>query len=186
MLTKTERTKKIEDLQNAFSAAKGIYLTDINKLTVEKITQLRGEFRKNGVQYMVVKNTLARIALERCGKKDLTQFLTGPVGVAFCNTEGTVPAKIIRDFHKNNKELLKVKALVVDGTLYDGVQSDKLADIPSREVLLSQLLGCLKAPTANLAGVLAGIISKLAATVDAVREKKEKAGSVGNDVKVDG
>ena len=174
MLTKAERTKQIEVLEAEFKAAKGIYLTDINKLTVDKMTQLRADFRKNGVHYIVVKNSLARIALERCGRAELGKFMTGPVGVALTKTEGMVPAKVIRDFHKANKELLGVRAVFIDGTMFDGGQSDKLADIPSRPELLSQLCGCLKQPPAKLAGVLTGIISKFAATVDAVREQKEK------------
>jgi large subunit ribosomal protein L10 len=136
MATRTERTKTIEALEMEFKEAKGIYLTDINKIDVERITKLRNEIRKKGMKYIVVKNTLARIALERCGKKDLTPFLKGQIGVVVAQQESMAPAKIIRDFQKEcakvNKdlELLPVKVAYIDGTTFSGKETARLADIP--------------------------------------------------------
>jgi large subunit ribosomal protein L10 len=179
MATRTERTKTIEVLEKEFKEAKGIYLTDINKIDVEKITRLRNEIRKKGMKYLVVKNTLARIALERCGKKDLTPFLKGQIGVVVAQQESMAPARIIRDFQKEcaklNKdlELLPVKVAYVDGTTFSGKETARLADIPPREVLLSQLLGVLQAPMAKFAGTLNGVLTTFAGTLDAVKRKKE-------------
>ena len=173
MSTKQERTKKIEMLENEFRGAGGIYLTDINRINVENVTKLRVNFRKKGIKYLVVKNTLARIACERCGKKDLVPFLNGTVGVAFAKSEPLSPAKIIKDFQKDNKDLLGIKVAFVDGTLFNMQDALRLADIPPREVLLAQLLGCLQAPMANLAGTLSGVLSKFAGTIEALKNQKE-------------
>jgi len=173
MSTRTERNEAIAVLENEFQQSQGIYLTDINKIDVEKISRLRVNFRKRGIKYIVVKNTLAKIACERSGKIELVPYLKGPVGVALARQESMVPAKIIKDFQKESKDLLAVKVAYVDGTLFNGDDAVKLADIPSREVLLSQLLGCLQAPLANLAGSLSGILVKFAGTLEGLKVQKE-------------
>jgi len=173
MGSKEQRTKAIDKLENELNGATGIYLTDITKINVAKITRLRGEFRKQGIRYVVVKNSLARKALDRCGKSGINGYFKGQVGVAITKTESTVPARIIKDFHKENKELLGVKVAYVDGEIFSGEQVERLADIPSREVLLSMLLGVFQAPMANLAGALNGVLAKLTGTLEAVRQQKE-------------
>jgi large subunit ribosomal protein L10 len=173
MFTRIERTQKIEVLEKMFGSAIGIYLTDINRISVSRMTALRRAFRKNGLQYVVVKNKLAKIALERCGKPDIVPYLKGQMGVVFAQKEATAPARIIRDFQRDNKDLLGVLAVYVEGTLYDGAACNRLADVPSREVLLAQMLSCLQAPVQNVACALNNVMVKLAATVDAVRAQKE-------------
>jgi len=172
MSTKAERTAVIEELEQAFRSAKGIYVTDNNKITVEVVTRLRTELRKGGVRYIVVKNTLAKEACKRVGIAALSPFFKGPTAIAVASKDGAAPAKVLRDFRKDLKDLLSVRAAYVDGTLFSGAQTEALADLPSREVLLSQLLGVLKAPIGNMAGVLNGILTKFVRTLDAVREKK--------------
>ncbi|MBD3420499.1 MAG: 50S ribosomal protein L10 [Chitinivibrionales bacterium] len=177
MSTKAERTEAIDLLEKDFNEAKGIYFTDFNRVNVEKMTQLRAEFRQQGAKYKVVKNTLASIALERCGKKDLIAYLKGPVGIATHDSEPTAPAKVIKDFHKANKDLLPCNAAMIEGTVFDADQVDKLADMPSKDVLLSLLLSALKAPVTNFAGALNGILTKFAGTLEAVKNKKESENS---------
>ncbi len=172
MSTRSERNTVIEKLEKDFREASGLYLADNHKINVGKITQLRATFRKAGVQYVVVKNKLARNAVQRIGRDDLAPYFKGPTGVAFVKGESTGPAKIIRDFQKENKDLLQLKVACVDGTVFKGEEALRLADIPSREVLLSQLLGCLQAPVGNFAGVLNGILTKLTGTLTALKDKK--------------
>jgi len=175
MSTKAERTAVIEELENAFRNARGIFIADNNKINVEKVTKLRSELRKNGIQFIVVKNTLAKEAAKRVGIEVLNSHFKGPTAVAVATGEGTAPAKVIRDFQKDNKDLLSLKAAYVDGSVFSAGDALKLADIPSREVLLSQLLGCLQAPIGKFAGVLNGILSKFVGTLEAVKEKKNAA-----------
>jgi large subunit ribosomal protein L10 len=176
MATKNERTEMIEQLAAKFNAACGIYLTDFTGIGVEKITKFRRNLRASGGRFIVVKNTLARKAFEKCGKEALVPYLKGPVGVAFTEKEGTAPAKIIKDFQKENKELLPLRVALVDGTLFSAADAIRLAALPSREVLLSQLLSCLQAPMASLACTLSGVLTKFVATLDAVKVKKEANG----------
>lgn len=172
MSTKVERTAVIDELEKAFSNASGIYVTNNNRINVEKVTKLRVDLRDSGIQFIVVKNTLAKAALARCGKDSLSPYLKGPTAVAVAKNDPTVPAKIIKDFQKDNKDLLELKAAYVEGSLFNGPDALRLAELPSREVLLSQLLGCLKAPIGNFAGALNGILTKFVGVLEAVKEKK--------------
>jgi large subunit ribosomal protein L10 len=173
MATKTERTETIDELVEVFQQASGIYLTDFSGIGVEKITKFRKDLRASGSRYLVVKNTLARKALEKCGKASLAPHFKGPVGVAVAQKDGTVPAKIIKDFQKDNKDLLSLKVAYVDGTLFNAEDAIRLAALPSREVLLAQLLSCMQAPMANFVGTLGGILNKLVGTLEAVKTQKE-------------
>ncbi|MDO5576770.1 MAG: 50S ribosomal protein L10 [Fibrobacter sp.] len=175
MSSRVERESVVAELENEFRNATGIYLADNNKINVEKITKLRADLRNNGIRVIVVKNTLAKKACERVGKETLSPFFKGPTVVAITKNEGTAPAKIIKEFQKDNKDLFTFKVSYVDGSIFTAEDTAKLADIPSREVLLSQLLGCLQAPMQNFAGALNGILSKLVGTLEAVKEQKSSA-----------
>jgi large subunit ribosomal protein L10 len=172
MATKNERTTIIDELEKDFREAKGLFLADNHKINANKITQLRAEFRKAGIRYIVVKNTLAQNAAKRIGREELASFFKGPTAVALSKHEGTAPAKIIRDFQKENKDLLRLKVACVDGTVFGADDALRLADLPGREVLLAQLLGCLQAPMGKLAGSLSGIVTKLVGTLTALKDKK--------------
>ncbi|MBD3314898.1 MAG: 50S ribosomal protein L10 [Chitinivibrionales bacterium] len=176
MIARSERQKRVDEFEGAFADAVGIYLTDFTGVDVEKITKLRSELRAAGARYIVVKNSLARIALTKCGIEGLTDYVKGPVGVAVIKEDATAPAKIIRDFNKEHKDLLNLRAAYVEGTVFEAQDALRLADLPSRDVLLSQLLSCLQAPMTNLAGSLNGIMSKFVRVVAAVRDKKEQEG----------
>ena len=171
MSTKAERTASIERLEKEFKEARGIYLADNNKINVAQVTKLRANLRKKGMRFLVVKNTLAKAAAKKSGKDSIESYFNGPTAVLIATTDAAAPAKLIKDFQKDNKDLLTVKAAYVDGTFFNADQVLKLADIPSREVLLAQLLGCFKAPMGNLAGVLSGILVKFVRTLDALKEK---------------
>ena len=170
--TKIERTAAIDKLEKEFREARGIYLADNNKINVAQVTRLRADMRKKGMRFLVVKNTLARIAAKKSGKEAIGSYFKGPTAVIITKNDAAAPAKVIRDFQKDNKDLLKVTTAYVDGSIFNGAQVLQLADIPSREVLLAQLLGCLKQPMSSLAGVLNGIMTKFVRTLDALREKK--------------
>jgi large subunit ribosomal protein L10 len=180
MSTRSERTKSIEVLEKEFKDAKGIYLTDNNKIDVARISKVRVALRKKGMKYIVVKNTLAKIAAEKSGKKELMPYFKGQIGVVVAPQDGMAPAKIIKDFQKefakDQKELLEVKVAYVDGTTFSGKDTARLAEIPPREVLLSQLLGVLSAPMTKFAQTLNGVLTTFAQTLEAVKVKKEKEG----------
>ena len=135
MSTKAERTQAIETLEKEFSGATGIYLADNNKISVAQVTKLRVNVRKKGMRFIVVKNSLA-LAAERSGRELSPDFSRArPPSVA--HDDGAAPAKIIKEFQKDYKDLLTVKAAYVGGAVFSPDEVLKLADIPSREVLLS-------------------------------------------------
>ncbi len=173
MSMRNERTEAIATLEKEFSGATGIYMTDFTNINVAKITKFRADISQTGGKYLVVKNTLARIALERCGFESLVPYLNGPVGVVITRDDAISPAKVIKEFKKKNKNLLPITIAYVDGSLFNADEASRLADLPSREVLLSQLLSCLSAPMTKLAGSLNGIFSKLLGTLEAVKNQKE-------------
>lgn len=169
----SKRNENIGVLEKEFTDATGIYMTDFTHINVEKMTKLRANMRNSGGKYLVVKNTLARIALEKCGLDQLIPYLKRPIGMAITKGDAITPAKIIKEFRKKNKNLLDVKVALIDGNLFSGDEAARIADLPSREVLLSKLLSCLSAPMTNFAGSLNGILVKLAGTLNAVLQKKE-------------
>ncbi len=173
MSTRKERTDAIASLEREFSGATGIYMTDFTNINVEKLTKLRADIRNSGAKFLVVKNTLAHIALERCGFNALLPHLSGPIGVVITKSDAVAPAKIIKEFKKENKNLLTVKVAYVDGSIFDADETARLADLPTKEVLLSQLLSCINAPMSNFVGVLSGILTKFVGTLNAVINKKE-------------
>ncbi len=173
MSTRIERNDAIAALENEFEGATGIYMTDFNGIDVEKITKIRNELRAVGSKYLVVKNTLAKIALERKGFEGLNDFIKGPTGIAVTREDAVGPAKVIKEFKKENADLLNLKVAYVDGSLFNADEAKMLADLPSKDVLLAQLLSVLNAPMSNFAASLSGVFTKFTGTLEAVIAKKE-------------
>ena len=170
-----KKVEEVEYLSERIREAKGIYLTDFTGLTVEEMNDLRSRLRKENVLYRVVKNTLTKIALSQAGYEgQLDQYLEGPTGLAFGFDDPIVPARILRDFAKESQKL-RFKASVVEGKVFDAEQTEKLADLPSRDELVARLLGQLNAPIAGLVWTLNGVITKLVYALQAIKEQKEKA-----------
>ena len=174
MLTKEEKAKVIEGLKAEFSQATGIYVTAYQGMTVEKFNDVRAKLKSAGAKYIVVKNTLAKRALAQSGIEGLDAAFKGPVGVALSNKDIAGAAKIIKTFNKDNDNLLAVRMAYADGTVFAGADAERLADLPSKEELLSMLLSAFNAPITKMAGTLNGIMTNFVRTVDAVRIKKEQ------------
>ena len=147
----------VEKLQKSSSTI----VVDYKGLTVEEVTELRKKMREAGVEYKVYKNSLVTRAANELGLGDVVQYLEGPVSIAFGYEDATAPARVLHNFGKDHKKL-ELKAGIVDGIVYDKAGVEKLATIPSKEVLIAKLLGSFKAPLSNLAYLL-----------NAIKEKKE-------------
>lgn len=171
-MARPEKELKVKELTEKFRAAKAVYLTDFTGLDVIKATELRKKLREASVEFRVVKNTLAKMAAKNAGYDMLLDYLTGPTGLAFGVKDPIVPAKILTDFSRDN-EKLKVKAGIFEGKIFDTKEVRQLAQLPTREVLLSQVLAGLQAPIAGFVGALGGILQKLVGTVDAIAKQKE-------------
>ena len=143
----------VAEIAELFNGAKGAVVVDYRGLTVEQDTQLRKQLREAGVTYKVYKNTMIRFAAKGTAFEALEPNLEGPTALAVSKEDATAPARIICKFAKT-AEALEVKAGVVEGNVYDAAGINELSKVPSREELLSKLLGSLQSPITNLARVL--------------------------------
>ncbi|MMZ62333.1 50S ribosomal protein L10 [compost metagenome] len=140
-------------------------IADYRGLNVSQVTELRKQLREAGVEFQVLKNSLVRRATAAAELTELNEVLTGPTAIAFSSDDAVAPAKILNDYAKKN-EALKLKGGVVEGRVVGVDQIKALAELPSREGLLSMLLSVLQAPVRNFA-----------LAVKAVAEKEEEGAS---------
>ncbi|BCR04033.1 50S ribosomal protein L10 [Desulfuromonas versatilis] len=170
-MNRNSKDQLISELAEKLATAKAAFLADYRGLNVEKVNTLRGELRKAGVEYQVVKNTLLRIAAKNTGVECLEKYLEGPTAIAIVQQDPVAPAKVLSDFAKaNDKFELKVGAL--DGKVLSIEDIKALSELPSREVLLAKVLGSLNAPASNFVGVLAAIPRSLVQVLAAIQDKK--------------
>lgn len=159
-MAKVEIKKPIvEEISELLNGAATAVLVDYRGLTVEQDTNLRKQLRDAGVVYKVYKNTMINFAIEGTDFAELAQHLEGPTALAVCKDDATAAARVICEFAKT-AEALEVKGGIVDGTYYDAAGVKAIASIPSREVLLSRLLGSMQSPVTNFARVIKQIAEK--------------------------
>ncbi|MCM1244817.1 MAG: 50S ribosomal protein L10 [Roseburia sp.] len=169
-MAKVELKQPVVDEIKSYAAdAKAAVLVDYRGLTVEQDTQLRKQLREAGVVYKVYKNTMLVRAFEGTDFAQLDKDLEGPTAIAFSAEDETAPARILSDFAKE-VEALQFKGGVVSGTYYDEAGIQALAKIPSRDTLISKLLGSLQSPVTNLARVLNQIAEKGGAPAEEATE----------------
>ena len=145
-----QKQAMVETITEKLQASKSTIIVDYRGLNVEQVTKLRTQLREAGIELKVYKNALTRRAADAAGLGDLKEYFVGPVAVAFSNEDVVAPAKILNEFAKGN-EALELKAGVIEGNIATLAEVQALADLPSREGLLSMLLSVLQAPIRNLA-----------------------------------
>ena len=143
----------VDEISGAIKDAQSVVVVDYRGLTVAEDTQLRKQLREAGVVYKVYKNTLVSRAVEGTEFESLRDVLEGPSAFAVSADDATAPARVLAEFAKK-APALEIKAGVVEGTYYDANGMKTIASVPSRDVLLSKLLGSLQSPITNLARVL--------------------------------
>ena len=176
-MRKEQKSTVVDELQQKLAEANSFYLTDFTGMNVKQMTEFRSRLRREGVEYMVVKNTLAQRALSELELPDIARFFTGPTGLVIGRDEPVAAAKVLRDFAREFDNKPAVKLGVVERQEVPADRVRQLADLPPREVLLAQLAGGLQAPMARLAGGASNLIAGLARAVDALRAQRESAGS---------
>ena len=170
------KIQKVSEISERLKASKSMVMVDFKNITVEEITALRVKFRSEGVDYVVLKNSLMHRALNDAGIKELDKLLVGPSAFAFGMKDEVAPAKIISDFIEQSKtEKMTIKAGIVNGKAVDKNAVQLLAKLPPREVLIARMMGSLNAPVTNFVGVLSATLRSLVYAVDAVRKQKEAA-----------
>ena len=149
----------VEEISANIKDAQSVVLVDYRGLTVEQDTELRKQLREAGIVYKVYKNTMMVRAFKGTDFEALTPYLNGPSAAAISTTDATAPARVLAEFAKK-ADKLEIKAGVVEGTFYDAKGMQAIANIPSRDVLISRLLGSLQSPITNMARVLKQIAEK--------------------------
>lgn len=173
-VARPEKEAIVESIKEKLEKASATVLTDYRGLNVQEITELRKRLTEARVEYRVLKNTLTRLAAEKANIEGLDPYLEGPLAIAFGYEDPVAPAKVLSAFTKEYKKL-EVKAGILDGRIIDASGVKALADLPSREELLSMVLRAVQGPLYGLANVLQGNLRNLVYAVDAVRRQKDEA-----------
>lgn len=171
-MARADKKAVVKEIEERLSNAQSAVLTDYRGLNAGAITTLRKELREAGVEFKVLKNTLAILAAENLEMEELIPLLNGPTAFAFGYDDPVAPAKILSEFAKNNKEL-EIKGGILDGSVVGLEDVKNLADLPSREALLSMVVRGMQAPVSGMVNVLQGNIRNLVYALEAVREQKE-------------
>jgi large subunit ribosomal protein L10 len=159
-MAKVELKKPVVDeIAELLNGAATAVVVDYRGLTVAEDTDLRRQLREAGVVYKVYKNTMINFAIEGTEFAELAQHLEGPTALAVCKDDATAAARVLAKFAKT-AEALEIKGGVVDGTYYDAAGMAQIASIPSKEVLISKLLGSMQSPITNFARVIKQIAEK--------------------------
>jgi len=172
-MARPDKVEQVELLTEKLKSARAAVLTDYRGLTVAQMQDLRSRLRAQSVEYRVVKNTLARRAAVEAGHEQFQDLLKGPVGIAFGYAEPGVPAKVLGEFTRQTRIRVEIVGGLVEGRVMGGEQVRQTADLPSRDVLIAQLLGTLQSPVAQLVATIQAPVQQLVGLLEAYRDKLE-------------
>ena len=171
-MNKNEKTELIAEAKELIQKASAVYLTDYSKINVSDISEIRNQFRKDGVTYRVFKNTLFKRALVESGKfEKLADHLEGMTGFAFASTNPVAPAKVIKKYNDTSQKF-PLKACYIETQYYDGSKLKELSELPSKEEVIAGILGSLNSPASGIVGSIAAVIRDLVSVIDEVSKKK--------------
>ena len=171
-MLRQEKVDAVAGLKELFEESGAFFITDYQGLNVADLTVLRKNLRENNVKYLVAKNTLFRLAAKDAGVEGVEEHFNGPTAIAFATDDPSVAAKILYDSYKE-KELPNFKAFYLDQQLHGPDQVKRLAELPPRDVLLSQLAAAVESPLTSLVGSLDGFFRELVGSIEALAEKKK-------------
>ena len=171
MSTKAFKSEKIDAIKSKIEKAQVAIVTEYKGFSVEEITNLRREIQKDGGDYMVTKNTLAKIAVKGTQYEPLTEKLSGPIALAFGFSDPVSPAKALTKFIKENKKG-EILGAVLDGKLLSIEETKALANLPSKEELYAKMLGSINSPASGIVGCVNGVMASLTRAIAAVRDQK--------------
>ena len=174
MLSLTQKKQLVGDLTRKFGDKKILILVDYKGLNVPKMTELRAKLKEAGVEFLVVKNTLLARAAEGTDVSMISDSLVGPNAIAMSYDDPVVPAKALSEFAKDN-EKLEIKLGVLDGKVLNYKDLKALADLPSRDALLSMLLSAMNGVPTGLVRALNNVPERLLYALQAIKDQKEAA-----------
>jgi large subunit ribosomal protein L10 len=168
-----QKEAMVAELEEKFKDASALYLANFEGMDMAKTTELRKSFAEHNVEYKVVKNTLAKIALNNVGISDLDEFFAGTTAIALASDDPTKPAKVISEFNKENEsQALALKACLFEGRLFGPDKVDQLAKLPSREDLIAKFAATLNAPMTKFVQTIAAPLQNTLGVLTALKDKK--------------
>lgn len=171
-MNRNEKSEIISEIKELLESSSAIYLTDYSGINVEDISNIRNQFRDEGVRYKVFKNTLVKRALDEAGKYEkIADHLIGMTGFAFASTNPLAPAKIINKYF-GDKEKLALKACYVEGDYFEGSQLKTLATLPTKNELIASILGSINAPVSGIVGSINAVMRDLVSVVDQISQRQ--------------
>jgi large subunit ribosomal protein L10 len=172
MLTKEQKLEQSEQLRDKLAGVNTVFLLDNHGLKVNDVNILRSEVRNTNATYRVVKNSVARLAIQGTDKEAIAPFLVGPKVLAYTDGDGVALAKVLKDFIKKHPELTFERAYL-EGQILEAGEAEKIADLPTREELVARLLMLLQSPIRRLAVALNTPLQKFASVLAQIAENKE-------------
>jgi large subunit ribosomal protein L10 len=173
-LPTAEKQQLVEEMARSLEGVRGLFLADFSGMTVQSLSLLRRRCRDQNVQFRVLKNTLLKRALNARGITALDDHLAGPTSLVFSPVNEVAPARILVDFAREH-ERPRVKAAFVEEQLFDDEAVAALAKLPSREILLAQVLGTLVAPLTQFLAAVDATLRLPATMADVLEREKRKA-----------
>lgn len=174
VIAKAAKVEKVTALRTKFGGAKAAILADYSGLNVQQMAELRSQLREAIVELHVVKNTLARRAIENTGFVPLAGYFVGPTSVAFSQYDAVTMAKALTEYAKKEPKL-NVRVGLIEGQVLSLEQITALAELPPREVLLGRMLASMQSPLVGLVGVFQGVLRQFVYVLQAVKEAKEQS-----------
>ncbi len=171
-MARPDKEAAVKEIQEKLKEAKSLVVTDYIGLDVAEMTELRAKLREAGVDYKVVKNTLARIAANNSDLSELNEFFKGPTAVAFGIEDVVAPAKILDEFAEDH-EVLEIKGGYLNGEIISKEKVESLAKIPSRDELLGKAFASMKAPITGFVNVLNGNLRNFVNVLSQIKDQKE-------------
>ncbi len=172
-MERSQKVKFVEDMKGRLEKAKASFLVDYKGLNVEAINRLRKDLRSAGAEFQVIKNRLLKLAAQSTDTAQLENFMRGPSAIALSYDDPVAPAKALVEFSKQFEQL-EIKAGQISGKVMDLEAIKRLAELPSREILLSQALSAMQAVPAGFVRVLNGIILQFLYVLKAIEQKKSE------------
>jgi large subunit ribosomal protein L10 len=167
----TKNIEQVEELTDKLGRANAIYITEYLGLNVEDITELRREFHSNEVEYKVTKNTLIKLAAKNNDMEGLDDYLIGSTAIAFSYQDPTSPARVLKQFKKDH-DLPVVKGIVFEGNVLAGSEFKRIADLPTKDQLLAQLVSLLSSPMTKLVWALKSPMTDMGNALNNLKNEK--------------
>ena len=171
-MNKNEKAEIVAEVKEMIEGSSAVYLTDFSGISVADITGIRNEFRKEGVKYKVIKNTLFNRAVSESGKySKLSNHLVGMTGYAFADENPVAPAKIIKKYFDDKKKLT-LKACYIEDQFFDGSKLIELASLPSKKEIIAGILNAINSPASGIVGAINAVMRDLVSVIDQIAKKQ--------------